>query len=419
MSVRFYSTAPTHLLPALAAVLAAAALLTALEIRAGSRLKRFGPALASLNLPEAARGTVLQRQIFALPDCLPIYGSSELGVDQPTRADRFFRRKPYGFDAFVCGQPGDRCLEMSQELAALGRMARGRKVAVFLSPVWFLPAPESERRSHEAHKQFAALFSPVQAGLLAVDSPLRRTLKRRIAARLLDYDQIIRERSPLLAMTLGDLRDASWSRRCLFTALAPLVEIQNQAMVLQERCHWSEVTRDRALLHRARTPYSSRRKRLEWNQLESDMDHMETKRDLSALYSRGVDPETLPELPRAHRTRVSQDQDAEFLRRMNASPEWTDLGLLLGVARDLGVRLLLVGQPINGLASDDSGITPQARREYYRRLSQTAAAYHVPLRDFSAFEEDRGFFMDLVHPSAEAWVHYDEALAQFFRPARR
>ena len=56
----------------------------------------------------------------------------------------------------------------------------------------------------------------------------------------------------------------------------------------------------------------------------------------------------------------------------------------------------------------------QARWAYYRRVSQLAAAYRVPLRDFSAYEEDRAFFMDLVHPSAEAWVHYDQTLAQFY-----
>ena len=419
MISRFRPAVPTHLLPALAAAAVAVLLLAGLETRAQARLKRFGPALASLNLPAASRGTVLQQRIFALPDCLPIYGSSELSVDQPTRADRFFRRKQQGFDAFVFGQPGDRCLTMSQELASLGEAARGRKVAVFLSPGWFLPTRESEQRDHAAHRQFAAAFSPLQAGRLAVESPLGTALKRRLAGRLTDYDAVIRERSPLLATALVALTENSWPGRCGFAVLRPLLGMQNLILAWQERVHWLEVIRDRPALRAAGAGFRSRRKHLEWSQLDRDVDHLELKRTRPTFYSRAAvldDPSA--ERRDASRAPNEPDRDADFLRRMNASPEWEDLGLLLAVAKELDVRLLLVGQPINGLYSDAQGITPQARREYYRRLSRTAGAFRVRLRDFSAFEEDRAFFMDVVHPSAEAWAHYDEILAQFFRPGR-
>ena len=104
---------------------------------------------------------------------------------------------------------------------------------------------------------------------------------------------------------------------------------------------------------------------------------------------------------------------------MQTAPEWGDLELLLETARGLGVRLLLVDQPINGRLSDEQGVTPKARQAYYRRVAQMAAAHRVPLRDFSAYEEDRGFFLDAVHPSAKAWVLYDQALAEFYQGKER
>ena len=401
----------------MAAVVVAAALLAGLGMRADSRLKRFGPALASLDLPEATRGAVLQRRIFALPDCLPIYGSSELSGDQPTRADRFFHRKQRGFDAFVFGQPGDRCLEISQELASLGDAARGRKVAVFLSPVWFLPMPQSKGRGRSARQRSAARFSPLQAGRFAVDSPLGPALKRRVAARLLDHRTVIWQRSPLLTVALEGLVGTSWPRRCWFGVLRPLLEVQNQVLTWQERFHWLELSHDRSVLRHAGEFYRSRRKQPDWTQIESEVAHMESKRAHPTFYSCGPAPdETSPELRPDRLAPTELDSDDDFLRRMNASPGWYDLELLLSVARELHIHLLLIGQPINGLYSDAQGITPPARRAYYRRLSRTAAAHGVPLRDFSAFEEDRAFFTDLMHPSAEAWIHYDEILAQFFHP---
>ncbi len=379
-------------------------------VRAGERIKRFGPALASLNLPEAARGTALQRRIFEMPDCLPVYGSSELAIAQPTRADLFFHHKRQGFDVVVIGQAGDRCLAMLQELAALGEAARGKKVAVFLSPGWFLPRPETPQHDHEAHRQFAAAFSPLQTGRFAVDSPLTRPLKRQIAARLLDYDAVIQARSPLLRSALADLREPVLMRRCLLAAITPLVELQNQALLFQERCHWYELTRHHPSLQPAGSIYRPRGKRTEWVRLDREVARMEAKHGPGTFYSEGNATEDPLELSLAE----GVDQAPDFLRRMRTAPEWNDLELLLEASRQMGVRLLLIGQPINGLISDRQGITPQARRQYYERVSRVAVAYRVPLRDFSAYEEDRAFFMDPVHPSAEAWVHYDQALDEFF-----
>ncbi len=406
--------ATVHLLPALAAVLVTVVGLVEWGVRARARLKRYGPALASLNLPEAARGTVLQRQIFERPDCLTVYGSSELAIAQPTRADLFFHRKRQGFDVVVVGQAGDRCLALLQELASLGEAARGKKVVVFLSPVWFLPGPELLQHDHAAHHQFAAAFSPLQTGRFVVDSPLHLPLKRQIAARLLDYSAVIQARSPLLDSALDSLRQPVWTRRCLLAAITPLVEMQNQVLLFQEQCYWSELASRHPALRPAVSAYKSRGKRMEWVRLEREVARMEAKRGPGTFYSEGAAPENSQKSVLAGLPPEDSDQDPDFLRRMRTAPEWNDLELLLKASRQLGIHLLLIDQPINGLLSNRQGITPQARQKYYERVGRVAAAYRVPLRDFSAYEEDRTFFMDPVHPSAEAWVHYDQALDEFF-----
>ncbi len=191
------------------------------------RLRHEAAKLASLNLPEAIRSSVLQREILSLPHCLPVYGSSEMAIVQPTRSDLFFHRQADRFDVRLVGQAGDRCLPMLQELAALGPTARGKKVAVFLSPGWFLPGPPTGAHDHSAHQQFAAAFSPLQAGETMLNGALNPALKRWIAVRLLNYDKVIRARSPLASVALRSLAARAPARQAFFRVLVLLLEVQD------------------------------------------------------------------------------------------------------------------------------------------------------------------------------------------------
>ena len=395
----------------LAAVLTAAVTIAGVQVYAAARLRRCAPRIAVLDLPEATRSPTLQRELFARPHCLPVYGSSEMSIVQPTRPDLFFHRQADGFYVRMVGQAGDRCLPMLQELAALGPVARGKKVAVFLSPGWFLPDAAAEANDHAAHRQFAATFSPLQAGETALNDALKPALKRRIAARLLDYDGVIRERAPLISAAAWSLASTGWARRGWFGALTPLLWLQNGWLTMQERCHWLEVSRGHPARHATGDGYQARHKWMGWAQFAADLDHAEAKAGTTTPYSLGP----AADRPRSERPPALADQDTGFLRRMQAAPEWGDLDLLLQTARTLGLRLLLIDQPINGLLSDAQGVTPGARQAYYQRMAQTAAAHRVALRDFSAYEEDRLFFLDAVHPSAKAWVVYDQALEEFYR----
>lgn len=405
-----------HLFAGVVALLTVTVLLAGWEGYAELRLRRFAPKLAALNLPEAGRGTVLQRHVLRLPHCLPVYGSSELSNYQPTRADLFFQRRRQGFSVALIGQKGDRCLILLRELAALGEAARGKKVVVFLSPTWFLPTAESVERDHLAHRQFADAYSPLQLGELVVGNLLKTTLKRRIAIRLHDFSDITAAHTPLLHEALASLREANWASRRWLDVLAPLLRLQNFVMDLQERSHWLELTFCRPALRSAAPLYEPRHKRLDWDQLNEDLGGRESKIRGGNFYSlaQAVDGVNAGgKSPAAPVTRP--DDDADFLRRMQGCPEWNDLELLLAVSKAMGIHLLLINQPINGLFSDRQGITPGARRAYYDRISQVAKAHGVPLRDFSRYEEDRFFFADLVHPSAQAWVAYDKTLDDFYR----
>lgn len=408
-----------HSRAALAVLLTVTLGLAGLHAYIGHRLKHGARRLAALNLPENTRGVALQRTLFARPHTLPVYGSSELDIDEPTRADLFFAGHGHeDFQAFVIGHPGDRCLPMLQEIASLGGAVRGKKIVLFLSPVWFLPPPAFRAEDHRLHRQMAATFSPLQAGLWMTARPgLKPATKQGIATRLLAYGDVIRARSPLVAGALDSLASRSWPDRGRWLAVRPLLALQTAVLAWQDLYHQLELLRAHPAPRASGRPYVARRKFAGWNRLLADVAEAQSKTPPTPAPRDGASLASGSQERRLSATLATPlpDHDADFLRRMDAAPEWRDLELLLCTLRELGARPLLIGQPINGPLSDRQGITPQARRYYYDRVARLAARHHVPLRDFSGSEEDPAFFRDEVHPSAKAWVLYDQALAEFYQ----
>ena len=399
--------ARTHLRVAVATLLSAALGIAGLRIYAEAELRRQAPTLTALNLPEEVRSATLQRRILAMPRCLPVYGSSELSIWQPTRADLFFHQRADGFDVRLIGQAGDRCLHILQQLAALGPSARGRKMAVFLSPGWFLPDPAATTTGRATPPPSSADRSTLQLNETLLNGDLPLALRRRIAARLLAREAVIRARSPLSALAVRCLAATSPTHRALFAALTPLFRLQNLCLSMQENIHWLGISREHRMTQpdACRRAYQIRHRWKGWARLQADVARAQAKGGaMPAVRLAGVE-----------RGRPVSDRDADFLDRMQTAPEWGDLDLLLEAAPRLGVRLLVIDQPINGAWSDARGVTAAARQVYYRRIAQAAAAHKVTLRDFSTHEEDPTFFLDEAHPSAEAWVWYDQALAEFYR----
>src|SRR5436190_21650918 len=93
--------------------------------------------------PLKKQGLAFQRAAARAPNVLPLYGSSELMIPPvPQRAHIFFRTAPTGFQVSPVGAGGANSLTMLQKIGALGSDLHGKKVAISLSPGWFVkPGP--------------------------------------------------------------------------------------------------------------------------------------------------------------------------------------------------------------------------------------------------------------------------------------
>ena len=395
-------------------LLATAVLLLAIHIFVQRQLQRHPERFNTYPQREKLVGLAVQRQAFANPDLLPVYGSSELTEPQENRADNFFRTHPTGFGAFLLGNPGETCLMITTKLAAATPAnVGGKRVVIFLSPGWFI-APELD------HPGFGANFSPLHGGVFAFENHLSPALARDIARRLLDYPDIL-SRYPLLKAAFSCLAADDSLHRALLSALRPLGALNDGLRRELDYARlglwwWREgPSIDPPLASPDHLPGIDWEARLRQASARSEHQPPLSPYGMSPR-SRFDDDRLRVFVDPQHPERSADDN---FNRWCARSQEWTDYRLLLRTARELGISVLVVCQPINLNYSRLQGVDPQTCAGFYQRLTAETAAFHVPLLTFPQQGEDPHYFQDANHPSALMWLVYDRALDAFYHRPRR
>lgn len=336
------------------------------------------------------QGTALQRVAAETPDILPLYGSSELTLGPASvRAGEFFKTEPTGFQVSPIGKPGATSMVILQKLAALGPELRGKRVAISLSPSWFL-VPVVEPYMYKGN------FSLFAASQLAFGDALDFQLKQDIAARMLEFPQTLAS-SPVLEFALQRLASGKWWDRIGFAIAWPVGKLQNAILDFQD--HFESMI---YILREGKAPLPANPRRLDWAAL---IQEAPTPRDFSTEDDKAQTVEL----------QLLRGGDRDFLARMNGASEWTDLEMLLRVLRDVHAKPLLLSMPMNGLFYDDAGISRAAREAYYAKIRVLAKRYDFPLVEFKDHDRDPDFLDEHhYHLTAKGWLYCDQALSNFF-----
>jgi D-alanine transfer protein len=338
------------------------------------------------------QGLAFQRAAARESDVLPLYGSSELVMGPiAQRGGHFFQNAPTGFELSPVGKPGATTMTILQKIAALGSDLRGKKVAISLSPAWFL-MPGERMDWYEGN------FSPLIANELVFGTALDFELKGEIASRMLQFPNTL-ENSPLLEFALRRLSSKHWADRLIFCAAWPAGRMYTAALELQD--HFAAVTH---ILYVTRAAPARQRP-------TPDRPKLSAK-----TASANIGPEAKIEKTSALMTPVAAgSRDTAFVTRLNKAPAWVDLELLLRTLAKIGATPLLISMPMDGQFYDQQGVSPLAREAYYKRLRMLAHQYHVALAEFEKHDEDPGF-LDTQHNhlTGKGWMFYDRALDDFF-----
>jgi len=382
-----------HLLAGLIASGLVATVLLGAEVVAvhleGTTVRASAPELFSLK----NQGLAFQRVAARSPYVLPFYGSSELtAVLVPERAHIFFRAAPTGFQVSPVGAGGANSLIMLQKIAALGADLRRKKVAISLSPGWFVkPSPQWL----EGYK---GNFSLMTASEMVFGTALDFELKRDIASRMLKCPGTL-ENSPLLEFALKRLASGRWLDRIIFCALWPIGKAQTT--VLEGQDHFAAFNYIR---HKIKPAAPFHPATSDWSKLIANADR-----------SKITDTDMVTNASNLSGDKTIDRRDDAFRDRMNASTAWIDLELLLRTLASVHASPLLCTMPIAGDLYDRKGVSRSAREDYYVKLRALVQRYHFRLVEFKGHDEDPAFlFRHQSHLTAKGWIYYDRALDDFF-----
>src|SRR4030095_9137041 len=328
------------------------------------------------------QGLAFQRAAARESDVLPLYGSSELIMGPiAQRGGSFFQNAPTGFELSPVGKPGATTMTILQKIAALGSDLRGKKVAISLSPAWFL-MPGERMDWYEGN------FSPLIANELVFGTALDFELKGEIASRMLQFPNTL-ENSPLLEFALRRLSSKHWVDRLIFCAAWPGGKMCTAGVELQD--HFAAVTHilyaTRAAPARQR-PMPNRPK-LSAKTASANIRLQAKIEKTSALMTPGA----------------AGSRDTAFVTRLNKAPAWGDLELLLRTLAKIRAKPLLISMPMDGQFYDQEGVSPLAREAYDTGLGMLAQQYHVALVEFEKHDEDPGFLDDQhTHLTGKGWT---------------
>jgi D-alanine transfer protein len=335
------------------------------------------------------QGLAFERAAARAPDILLLYGSSELIDPIPNRASDFFSNEPTGFQVCPVGRPGTTSLIILQKLGALGSEMRGRKVAISLSPSWFLrPATKPDF--------YAGSFSLPAASRMLFGHALDWNLKAEIAKRMLEFPDTL-AKGGLLQLAATCFASGRPLDRLVLLAIWPLGKLQNTVLDLQD--HFE------ALIYILGGGKGGPRHWLQlFNWSKAPMHQASLHRDQEPLSIESLDA-------------VRPPRDAVFRARVAVASEWIDLELLFRTLRALRAKPLILSMPIDPYAA--RGVSRSARQVYYDRMRELAQQYHFPLIEFEDHDADPAFLIaHREHPTPKGWMYYNRALDDFFHKAQ-
>lgn len=384
---------------------------------AGHRLRAMAQPLERLKL----QTLTFQRTAFESDRMLPVYGSSELFCCGASyRPSRIFASEPTGFNAFSIGMPGAGDLLFALSLGALGKAIEGKKVVVIDSPPWFF------NRNGINPGWYIGLFSSEIAYMFIFEAPISLELREIAARRMLDYPKTL-EPHPLLRAAVRELADPTPLHLATYHALRPL----GRLAAWIERVN--DASQTRRFVHRHKSwkpvPYPYRRT-LDWVGVTTEATQLAERNDTTNPF--GFPDDSFQQMVKKEQGRVQQaiavyrsggtNRDGRLLpeppdwtAEMQASVEWTDLRLVIGILRELGAHPLIVGLPMPGPYDDYTELSPRLRRVFYDRWDAAVRGTGIPWVDLRDADEDPFFLTDSgAHLSPRGWVFADRMLDMFW-----
>ena len=97
------------------------------------------------------------------------------------------------------------------------------------------------------------------------------------------------------------------------------------------------------------------------------------------------------------------------------SPEYQDMELFLQIAKELGIEVEVIIQPVNGLWYDYIGFDKSKRIEAYTNIQRIAEKFNAKVVNYENYEYEPEFMFDTMHFGAKGWIEVSKEIYNFFK----
>jgi D-alanine transfer protein len=386
-----------------------ALLLTGLSLSSDFIQRREAERFAFVQDGQRARGLSIQRAALGRPDVMMLFGSSELALSSPLRADRFFRTAPTGFTVATVAETGTPVLMTIQNLAALGDALRGERVAVFLTADMFTFPAETYPLDAKSVAAMRKNYSTLHAAAALFSPSLNAKTKQAIANRLQLVPEVT-QGSALVTLAAKLLSDPTPAHRAAYAMIYPLGRFLTGALTMQDRIvvleEWVRSPKPpRAPTHKSEM--------IDWNALRMRADSMARRRSTNNPY--GYDDSLFAKFGTTSLRKIPGTRPDSLVRAgMRTAQGWRELDLLIDVLNQYGAKPLFILGPYKGPWEAIKGTSHAMRQEAYVAVQAHARQRGAQLLIFEEYDEDLYFLIDRSHPSPKAWAIYDEIIDEFY-----
>ena len=109
----------------------------------------------------------------------------------------------------------------------------------------------------------------------------------------------------------------------------------------------------------------------------------------------------------------NSNKDLSYLE----SPEYSDMGLFLTVAKELGIEVEVIIFPVNGKWNDYTGVSREMRKQTYKKIEDVAKKHGATVLNYGNREYDDYFLFDVMHVGVKGWMEVEKELYKFANQA--
>lgn len=331
---------------------------------------------------------------------LYMMGSSDFGMDVPQNPRRFLPSHASDFDVYFSGRGGTQTITHAIELGAIAGQLREKKVVLLLSPQWF-------GRSGITARDLAMTFSEQRWQGFMANTRISDATKTALAERLSSIDPTICDR--WVECDVTDARGpAPTGMRAVRDTLASAV--RPAATRIEDL---KETWEERRAISQYSLPYSqvaglAPLSEFDWDAAWAEADTQGRAACSNDLFIDDRVYNGVRDIIVGRRTNYAT-------RYWQDSPGYVDLKLFLDVAREAGIEVQVVSQPLHAYWMDRLGFTADQREQHYQRVRDIVTAANVAFVDLSGYEYEPYFFSDLMHLGRKGWLLVTRSAYEFSR----